>query len=174
MSGSMPRPRPPRSGSSSSTSSTRRRGRPPGSHRGVLDGQWFNAPAAHSRLNEIDRELERLRGERALLVQVLGQIRAAGTRGGRGFQGPPGGREKRPSMLDLLARIIRAGPAGKGWTVGELRDELIKVDPGRASAANASALISSALVQALRAKTPRFVGTEGGRGHAREYRLSPD
>jgi hypothetical protein len=75
-------------------------------------------------------------------------------------------------MLDLLARIIDGGPPNKGWTVGELRDRLRAIEPARAAPANASALISSALVQALRAKSPRFVGTKGGRGHAREYRLA--
>jgi hypothetical protein len=81
-------------------------------------------------------------------------------------------RNGRPSMLDLLAQVISSGPANKGWTVGELRDQLLKIDPARASAANASALISSALVQALRAKSPRFTGSKGGRGHARLYRLA--
>jgi hypothetical protein len=75
-------------------------------------------------------------------------------------------------MLDLLERIITNGPANKGWTVGELRDELAKLDSVRASVANASSLISSALVQALRAKRPRFSGGKGGRGHARKYRLA--
>jgi hypothetical protein len=75
-------------------------------------------------------------------------------------------------MLDLLARIIDSGPPNKGWTVGELRSALVTLEPARAAPSNASALISSALVQALRAKNPRFVGTKGGRGHAREYRLA--
>ena len=75
-------------------------------------------------------------------------------------------------MLDLLERIIAQGPASKGWTVGELREELAKIDPSRAGVGNASSLISSALVQALRAKHPRFVGGKGGRGHARKYRLA--
>jgi hypothetical protein len=154
----------------------RRRGRPPGS-RHSRDGQWFNAPAARTRLTEIDHELERLRSERALLVQVLGQVTGPSARSssdrsaGAPARGPLA--KSRPSMLDLLARIMTSGPADKGWAVGELRDQLLKTDPVRASAANASALISSALVQALRAKTPRFVGTKGGRGHAREYRLAP-
>ena len=75
-------------------------------------------------------------------------------------------------MLDLLERIISQGPPNQGWTVGELRDALVKIDPVRAGVSNASSLISSALVQALRAKTPRFVGGKGGRGHARKYRLA--
>jgi hypothetical protein len=181
--GPMARPRSPRPGLILTVPPppVRRRGRPPGSRNRSTDGRWFNAPAARSRLSQIERELEWLRSERALLVQVLRQITglAAAPAGGAGASKTPAlsrrGRlsHRRPSMLDLLARIIANGPASKGWAVGELRDQLLKVDPVRASAANASALISSALVQALRAKTPRFVGTKGGRGHAREYRLAP-
>jgi hypothetical protein len=184
----MARPRAARSSpalteSPASVALIRRRGRPPGSKNRSFDSQWFNAPAARSRLSQIDRELERLRSERALLVQVLGQI--TGPLAAPSLSAvssaepiPPVRRGRRPrngrtSMLDLLAQIISAGPSTRGWTVGELRDELVKADPARASAPNASALISSALVQALRAKTPRFVGSKGGRGHAREYRLAP-
>jgi hypothetical protein len=126
---------------------------------------------------QIDGELERLRSEQALLVQVIGQSAGAAARSApRALPGMPRarrrGRNGRPSMLDLLARIITAGSPNKGWTVGELRNQLLKTDPARAAAPNASALISSALVQALRAKNRRFVGTKGGRGHARQYRLA--
>jgi hypothetical protein len=170
----MPRPGP----AYIASAPVRRRGRPPGPKNRSADGQWFNAPAARSRLSQIDRELDQLRSERALLTQILGQI--TGSRAGgadpmaslvpAARRGRP--RNGRPSMLDLLARVISGGPANKGWTVGELRDQLLKIDPARASAANASALISSALVQALRAKSPRFTGSKGGRGHARQYRLA--
>jgi hypothetical protein len=74
-------------------------------------------------------------------------------------------------MLDVIETVMRRSKPGGSWTVGELRDELVKVAPERVSAANASALISSALVQALRAKKPRFKGGRGGRGRARKYRL---
>jgi hypothetical protein len=74
-------------------------------------------------------------------------------------------------MLDIIEKVMQGQPSRR-WTVGELRDEMLKVAPDRASAGNASALISSALVQALRAKTPRFSGSRGGRGHARKYRLA--
>jgi hypothetical protein len=74
-------------------------------------------------------------------------------------------------MLDIIEKVMQGQPSRR-WTVGQLRDEMLKVAPERASAGNASALISSALVQALRAKTPRFTGSRGGRGHARKYRLA--
>lgn len=158
---------------------SKRRGRPRGSkNRG---SQWFNAAAARLRLSQLDRELEQLRMERALLVQVLGQGRAvspahallaAGAAPHRTGRAGRRTRDGRPSVLDLLERIISQGPPNKGWTVGELRDQLKTIEPSRANAVNASALISSALVQALRAKKARFIGSKGGRGHAREYRLA--
>lgn len=75
-------------------------------------------------------------------------------------------------MLDLIEKVMMSDSVEKAWTVGELRANISKIDPSRVSAANASALISSALAQALRAKQPRFQGSKGGRGHAREYRLA--
>jgi hypothetical protein len=160
------------------TSMGRRRGRPP-------KNSWFNPNAARGRLQELDRAMETLQSERALLEQILGQARTqrsngvlpraevvravAGARARRG--GKRRGRRGGPSLLDVIEKIMAAQSA-KRWTVGELREEMLKVVPDRASAANASALISSALVQALRAKSPRFAGSRGGRGHARKYRLT--
>jgi hypothetical protein len=166
------------------TSASARRGRPLGSKNRSAAPHWFNPAAARNHLQHIEREIERLNHERALIGQLLGQAfgRLKGVASSisssiSGTFAPPrrAGRKPRgggPSMLDLLERIIANGPANKGWTVGELRDELAKLDSVRASVANASSLISSALVQALRAKRPRFAGGKGGRGHARTYRLA--
>ena len=158
----------------------RRRGRPP-------KNTWFNQVAAHGRLQELDRLVEGLQAERVLLQQILGRVVGAvasvlpgasnGSKTRRSVvvvakrRGRRRGRGGGPSLLDIIEKIMRAQP-NRRWTVGELRDEMLKVAPDRASAGNASALISSALVQALRAKTPRFSGSRGGRGHARKYRLA--
>jgi hypothetical protein len=128
--------------------------------------------------------METLQAERALLEQILGRgnttsaIRAVARRkvaravvGAKVRRGRRRGRGGGPSLLDVIEKIM-LGQSARRWTVGELRKEMLKVAPERASAGNASALISSALVQALRAKTPRFGGSKGGRGHARKYRLA--
>jgi predicted NBD/HSP70 family sugar kinase len=156
----------------------RRRGRPP-------KHSWFNPTAAHGRLQELDRIVEGLQAERALLQQILGRAVQAIATGARttvsklqratvvvgGRRGRRRGRGGGPSLLDIIEKVMQGQPSRR-WTVGELRDEMLKVAPDRASAANASALISSALVQALRAKKPRFSGSKGGRGHARKYRMA--
>ena len=153
----------------------RRRGRPP-------KHSWFNTSAAHSRLAELDRIVEGLQAERELLRQILGHAvaalsPAAVAKGRKSVvvvtrrRGRRRGRGGGPSLLDIIEKVMQGDPSRR-WTVGELRDEMLKVAPDRASAGNASALISSALVQALRAKAPRFAGSRGGRGHARKYRLA--
>jgi hypothetical protein len=169
---------------SSSPASAARRSRPRNSGRNSRRSRiragisrWFDASAARAHLQQIDREMTRLTQERELIMHVLGRpIAAVANWLNKSVTGPrrPGRRPRGggPSMLDLLERIIAQGPAGKGWTVGELREQLSKLDPIRATTANASALISSALVQALRAKRPRFIGSKGGRGHARKYKLA--
>jgi len=155
-----------------------RRGRPP-------KNSWFNPQAAHGRLQELDLALQALEAERALLQQILSGAgalvaqRLASLPGARRVaaaiasrrRGRRRGRNGGPSLLDIIEKIMQGQPSRR-WTVGELRDEMLKVAPDRASAGNASALISSALVQALRAKAPRFSGSRGGRGHARKYRLA--
>ncbi|MHB1846473.1 MAG: hypothetical protein ACYCWW_16750 [Deltaproteobacteria bacterium] len=137
---------------------------------------WINLPAARARLAEITRQLAALEGERAVLQSVLGARTTGGRLAGRaqGRPGRPPGRPARggPSLLDIITDVMKAGSPSKGWTVGELRVEIAKRDPAKVAAPNASALVSSALVQALRAKRPRFTGSRGGPGHPRKYRLA--
>jgi len=157
----------------------RRRGRPAGSRNKARESNWFSPTAVRARLGQIDRELEVPRAERVLLLQVLGQQPLASAPPSvqprslpAGSRGRRRSREGGSTLLDLLAQVIERGVPNRGWSVGELRDELAKVAPERLKVPNASSLISAALGQSLRSKSPRFVGTKGSRGRAREYRLA--
>ena len=147
------------------TTTRRRTGRPSKDALG-----WINLPAAHSRLAEIGRTIQELEAERSMLRQILGRasVPSAAAPRARGRRPQGGG----PSMLDAISQVIAGGSASKGWRVGELRDALAKIYPDKVSAPNASALISSALVQSLKAKQPRFTGSKAGPGRPRKYKLA--
>jgi hypothetical protein len=152
---------------------------------------WLNRTAARARLHELAGRIEGLQQERMVLTAAISFARgeavdlsrvatgAPASDSGKVRRGwppvtngaaPRGGRGE--SMTLLLANAIKAGPAGKGWTIGELVAALEKTHPERVRASNASSLISAALAQALRAKRPLFVSRKrrGKRSHL--YRLA--
>jgi hypothetical protein len=75
-------------------------------------------------------------------------------------------------MTETVEAIMEAQPHKLSWTIAEIHEALRRSYPDKVKRGNASALISSALIQALRAKTPKFESTPGSRGHARHYRLA--
>jgi hypothetical protein len=139
---------------------------------------WLNRRAAQARLHELERQFQRLQQERLLLSAVIsfkkGGSAPALVSNGAGSVAPRAGRVSRQgeSMTTILADAIAGGPAGKGWTIGDLVASLRRTHPDRVRASNASSLISAALAQALRAKRPLFVSRKrrGKRSHL--YRLA--
>lgn len=158
---------------------------------------WINLPAAQHRLGEIDRLLDGMEVERAMIQKVLASFEGPTDASPAGtarpvVSGPPVP-VRRPSvapapptpvrrrqvrvgglsLLEAVTEVMAQAPMTKEWGVGELRNALLKVHPEKVSAPNASGLISSALIQSLRAGQTRFSGTEARRGTARKYRLGP-
>ncbi len=144
---------------------------------------WLNRRAAQARLHELARQMERLREEKLLLAAVIsyaeGGSGVAPVSASGGLAPRPGrpSRSQSPSgagesLTTLLVDAIAAGPAGKGWTIGELVESVRRTHPERLRARNASSLISAMLSQALRAKQPLFVSRKrrGKRSHL--YRLA--
>jgi hypothetical protein len=136
---------------------------------------WFNPRAAKARLQDIDAEIAQLHQERALLWRLLGPgSGAAGSpaTSGGARRGRPPGKRTGPTLSSLLAEAIQAGPSGKSWTAGELVAAVEKAHPGRLPGKAASGLVSAALAQAMRGKTPVFAARKTPGKRSKLYRLA--
>ena len=134
---------------------------------------WFNRAAAGTRLIEIGTEMRALQQEYQLLKALLMDSPTP-------FDGldPVSAFPRQahstgePTLSALIARIMKAGPEGRAWTVGELTEAIRVRHPGRLSGKSPSSLISATLSQDLRSKQPVFVARKSRGKRGKLYKLA--
>jgi hypothetical protein len=142
---------------------------------------WLDLSAAKKRLSQIEGELQKLQAEHVLIESVLKSVgdrspaaapvarpQEPKRRGRPPSQPTTGGRSKM-SLVGLIVDALRFAPAS-GMTVAEIIAHIARRHPDRVSASNISALISSAIAQARKAKKPKIkVVKQGGPGVPSRY-----
>ncbi len=132
--------------------------------------------AAKTRLKDLRKELGKLdilKEEEQKLVRLLQghKVSAAAPslgRKGKGRRGGGAARAKGPSKLNLAVNVLKKSKGG--LMVKEILAQLRKSHPGLFKVKDASALLSRALNQSLKAKTPRVkVVAKGGPGRPTKY-----
>jgi hypothetical protein len=140
---------------------------------------WLDLSAAKKRLSQLDGEVQQLQAERVLIESILksvGDGRPAPApvspgpkRRGRPRSQPGTGGRPKTSLVGLIVDALRFAPSG-GMTVAEIIAHIARRHPDRVSASNISALISSAIAQARKAKKPKIkVVKQGGPGVPSKY-----
>ena len=140
-------------------------------------GSWIDLPVAERRLAEIDRELERVTSEKALIELVLGKAGVATVMAAnpsdsehqvatlRAFPMP----KRHVPLADLVVEALRLAPP-EGRTVGEILRHIVAHHPERASDLRLSATVSSAIAKARATKNPRIqIVKRGHKGEASRY-----
>jgi hypothetical protein len=137
-------------------------------------GTWIDLRAAERRLAEIDRELEHIASERALIGLVLGRTALLPANRGDAEQlaGEPFAalsRKRRAPLADLVVEALRLAPP-RGLTVAEIIRRISAKHPDRVSDPRLSASISSAIGKARSTKNPRIkILKRGRKGEASRY-----
>jgi hypothetical protein len=140
---------------------------------------WLDLAAAKKRLSELDGEVQKLQAERVLIESVLksvggarpapAPVAPAPKKRGRPRSQPGTRGASKSSLVGLIVEALRFAPAG-GMTVAEIIAHIARRNPDRVSASNISALISSAIAQARKAKKPKIkVVKQGGPGVPSRY-----
>ncbi|MHB8420533.1 MAG: hypothetical protein ACYDCL_20865 [Myxococcales bacterium] len=140
---------------------------------------WIDGARARERLGEIDRSISALEAERAAIRSALGSLRPAAPawRAAPRPETQPRPSKRRakrggPTLVDLIVQALTHAPKA-GATVGQIRADIARSHPERVAADNASALLSSAIAQAMRAKAPRVkVLSRGGKGVPSRYAVA--
>jgi hypothetical protein len=131
---------------------------------------WIDRRAAERRLTEIDRELKRIAGEKALIELVLGRRSPPSANPGDAeHRFAEAQSKRRVPLADLVVEALRSAPP-EGRTVGEIIRTMAARHPDRASDPRLSATVSSAIGKARSTKNPRIkILKRGRKGEASRY-----
>jgi hypothetical protein len=147
-----------------------------------MTNTWLDLPAAKKRLSQLEGEVQKLQAERALIESVLkgvgdksvgdarpAPLSEAPKKRGRPRSQPGKGGRSKVSLVGLIVDALRFAPSS-GLTVADIIAHIARRHPDRVSASNISALISSAVAQARKAKKPKIkVIKQGGPGVPSRY-----